>query len=67
MYLPIRPTYAVRQGLRVTLLRLEQSLDSVEDAEALAELKRIAELDAAEDRETAAAANHSGTGDREPE
>src|ERR1700686_3074656 len=38
MYLSIRPISDVRQGLRVTLQRLEQSLDSVEDAEALAEL-----------------------------
>lgn len=49
----IRPSVDIRRGLRVTLHRLEQRLDSVEHAEALAELKRIvlhriAELDAAE-------------------
>ena len=49
----IQPSIVVRQGLRVALHRLEQSLDSVEDAEALAELRRIillriAELDVAE-------------------
>ena len=44
----IRPSIDIRRGLRVTLHRLEQSLDSVEDAEALAELKRIVQLRIAE-------------------
>ena len=48
-----RPIFDIRQGLRATLERLEQTSDSVEDAQAMDELKRIllnriAELDAIE-------------------
>jgi hypothetical protein len=51
-FVPDQPTQDNRQGL-ATLLKLKHGLDSVEDAEALAELKRIvllriATLDAAE-------------------
>jgi hypothetical protein len=51
--LSIRTKNDVRQGLRVTLQRLEQTMGVVEDAQAMAELKRIvllriAEIDAAE-------------------
>ena len=54
----IRPINEVRLELRAMLQKLEQSLDPAVDAEAMAELKRImlhriAELDAAEVRETA--------------
>jgi len=51
--LSIRTKNDIREGLRVTLQRLEQTIGLVDDAQAMAELKRIvliriAELDAAE-------------------
>jgi hypothetical protein len=47
-----RPTLDTLESLRITLLKLENGLDSMQDATAMAELKRsillrIAELEAA--------------------
>ncbi len=53
-----RPTREVLEGLRLTLQKLEQNFDSVEDEPAMADLKRIlllriADLEAAEALEAA--------------
>jgi hypothetical protein len=55
-----RPAYETLESLRLTLLKVEQSADPDQDAEALAELKRIllqriAELEAIQALELAAA------------
>jgi hypothetical protein len=55
-----RPAHETLESLRLTLLKVEQSADPEQDAEALAELKRIllqriAELEAIQALESAAA------------
>ena len=69
---PIQPSRDIRLGLLATLLKLEQSIDSVQYANSLAELKRIillriAELDAAEALEQAAVETTNTTNDIAPE
>jgi hypothetical protein len=39
--MPLRPTTATLEGLRVTLRQLEENIDHVSDSTALTELKRI--------------------------
>jgi hypothetical protein len=55
-----RPTHETLESLRLTLLKIEQNAEPEQDAEALAELKRIllqriAQLEAVEAIESAAA------------
>ena len=69
--MPISDSQDIRQGLLATLLKLEQSMHSMEDANSLAELKRIillrvAELDAAEALEQAAVETASTTDNTAP-
>jgi hypothetical protein len=55
---PVRPAHETLESLRLTLVKVEQSAEPEQDAEALAELKRIllhrvAELEAIEAIESA--------------